>query len=249
MKTNFLFYFFIVCCCIQSYGQEPVPMDDLEQNLCQTLEDDIEVAIDGGDFRSTKVASFGQNLDAVLHLKESWKHPFNKLKRKIRIIESIDKQLRIFSWDTHRGGTWHDMQSYLQYKENGRINVQQLHLEEESYTDVIYYQVDNFEHKNGRIYLLSGFGTHGAGHHHKIMRAFQRQGDHLVELNQVFNGQDYLVIIAARKDRINLNFERDGLKITFDEFTNSENSPMGFAKATGKEITYAWNGKRFIHLK
>lgn len=246
MKTNILFYLLILCCSFHSYAQD---INEVELDLCKTLESDLEVAAESGDFNSTKVASFGQNLEVALSSKAAWKHPFYKLKRKIRITQSIDKQLRIFSWDTRQGGTWHDLRSYLQYKEKEVIKVQKLNLGGGGYTDVIYNQIDNFEHKNGRIYLLSGYGTHGAGHHHKIMRAFQRQGDQLVELDQVFNGQEYLVVIAARKDKISLNFEREGLKIIFDEFSDSENTLGGFAKASGKKITYAWNGERFIRFK
>ena len=249
MKKNILFCLILACCSIQSYAQEDLTeMAYLEQSLCQNRADDLELGVESGDFASTKVFSFGQNLESALSLKISWNYPFRELKKQIRIVASIDKQIRVFSWDTHRGGTWHDLESYLQYKEGTVVKVKPLHLEEEEYTDVIYYQIDNFEHKKGRIYLLSGFGTHGAGHHHKIMRAFRKEGDKLVELENVFNGEQYLTIIAPRSDKIKVAFERKGLIIRFNEFSSVNSVHDGFAQATGKEITYAWNGERFIQF-
>lgn len=241
------FYSMLFLCSFQSYAQTEPPIDSIEMSLVKLqreyqslIFDDYEVALIKGD-------SFSKGLIHCLERSNSLKHSFDSLKTQIKITTSIDKQLRIFSWDTEMGGTWHNFVSYLQYKTG---KVQQLHsgfeMEKGGYTDVIYYKIKNFEHKKGRIYLLFGFGTHGAGHHHKIVRAFRKEGNSLIELEKVFDGEQHLVIVAPRRNNINVNFERTGLKIVFDEFVYSED--IGFYEATEKKVTYAWNGNRFIRL-
>jgi hypothetical protein len=248
MKINVLFYFIVGFCSIQSQAQDLTEMEYLEQSLCQNRASDLDLATESGDFVSTKTFTFGQNLESALSLEASWTYPFRQLKKQIRIVESIDKRIRTFSWDTHRGGTWHELESYIQYKEGTVLKVQPLHLQDGGYTDVIYYQIDNFEHKKGRIYLLSGFGTHGGGHHHKIMRAFRKEGNQLIELKNAFNGEQYLTIIATRRDKIKVAFERNGLIIRFNEFSKLNSDHDGFSQAIGKEITYAWDGEQFIQF-
>lgn len=53
---------------------------------------------------------------------ESITYPFDSLKKKnIHIINSEDKLLRIYSWNTWKGGTMADFTNLLQYKSNGKV--------------------------------------------------------------------------------------------------------------------------------
>lgn len=53
---------------------------------------------------------------------ESITYPFDSLKKKnIHIINSEDKLLRIYSWNTWKGGTMVDFTNLLQYKSNGKV--------------------------------------------------------------------------------------------------------------------------------
>ncbi|MBL4650830.1 MAG: hypothetical protein JKY03_13950 [Aureispira sp.] len=177
MKIKLLLYNLFFFCSFQATSQHKSAIDSIELSLLQLHRDYLNIVFDDYEQAAIKADSFTKNLIACLKLDASLRHPFDSLKTQIRITPSIDKKLRIFSWNTDIGGTWHNFVSYLQYKEGNKIKVRPLHtsseMEKGGYTDVIYYNIQNFEHKKGRIYLLSGFGTHGAGHHHKIMRAFR----------------------------------------------------------------------------
>ena len=225
-------------------------MDSIELSLLQLHRDHQRLIFDDYEQAAIKADSFTKGLIHCLKLNASLRHPFDSLKTQIKITSSIDQRLRLFSWDTEMGGTWHSFVSYMQYNRRGKIQVRALHsgfeMEKGGYTDVIHYKINNFEHKKGRIYLLFGFGTHGAGHHHKIVRAFREEGKNLVELENIFDGEQHLVVVAPRRHNINLNFERTGLKIIFDEFVYSED--IDFFEKTKNKITYAWNGNKFIQL-
>lgn len=250
MKFHLFLYNILFLCSFQAYAQTEPSIDSIEMSLVELQREYRHLIFDDYEQAVLKGDSFTKNLIHCLKNNASLKHPFDSLKTEIRIISSIDKKLRVFSWDTEMGGTWHSFVSYLQYKGGNQLKVQQLHsgfeMEKGGYTDVIYYKIKNFEHKKGRIYLLFGFGTHGAGHHHKIVRAFRKEGNRLVELENVFDGEQQLVIVAPRRNNIGVEFERTGLKLIFDEFVYSDD--IGFSEATGMQITYAWNGHKFIRL-
>src|ERR1700748_451334 len=63
------------------------------------------------------------------------KYPFRKLidSNYCFIITSPDGNLRIYSWDTNRGGSWHDYNQIIQYRNGGSVFTQVLQYEEGVY--------------------------------------------------------------------------------------------------------------------
>ena len=63
----------------------------------------------------------------ILFDSNSFTYPFHDLKRngKFNIIQSPDKKLRVYSYEDF-GGTMKFYKSYIQYKRNGKIIVEQL---------------------------------------------------------------------------------------------------------------------------
>ena len=70
---------------------------------------------------------FDSLLQVCLNDSNSFTYPFHDLKRsgKFNIMQSPDKKLRVYSYEDF-GGTMKFYKSYIQYKRNGKIIVEQL---------------------------------------------------------------------------------------------------------------------------
>jgi hypothetical protein len=69
---------------------------------------------------------FGKEFTSVIsNNTNSLKHPFSLLLKKAycKIQSSIDSKFRIYSWDTHLGGTMHFYKSVYQWQSNGKVYV------------------------------------------------------------------------------------------------------------------------------
>lgn len=70
---------------------------------------------------------FDSLLQVCLNDSNSFTYPFHDLKRsgKFNIMQSPDKKLRVYSYEDF-GGTMKFYKSYIQYKRNGKIIIEQL---------------------------------------------------------------------------------------------------------------------------
>ena len=83
---------------------------------------------------------FDSLLQVCLNDSNSFTYPFHDLKRngKFNIMQSPDKKLRVYSYEDF-GGTMKFYKSYIQYKRNGKIIVEQLG---DSIYPSLYYQIE-----------------------------------------------------------------------------------------------------------
>lgn len=184
---------------------------------------------------------FRLKLLSAIRQNQSLTETFDSLSTRMNIIQSEDQKVRIFSWDEKAGGSWHDMAVYAQYQtSDGSIKAASLSSGKETstgeYTDVIIYEVYQIEINGLKYYLTMGWGTHGAGHHHRSVQIFHLQNDTLERCESCFQDLPYLAIEAPRSSKMNLQFDTTNLQLSHNEFVYNED--IGFYESTGKVITW-----------
>lgn len=229
--------------------QQVIKVAVIEENLLATRQQYLDSAYQHNDYSDSLANKFSSELMAILgSVGATFDHPFDSLKRKVSIQNSPDDLLRTYSWYHLIGeGTWHDIRSIAQYKTENGIDTLSLSSGKEwktgEPTGVTYTKIQILREGADEIYLLSGWGTYGGGHHHRIMRALQVQDNKLVNLAGLFNGERYLTVWAPRGNKISLIYDEKAQSITYDLFEKNED--IGFYRATGKQIRLTWNGKEF----
>ncbi|MEM8890180.1 MAG: hypothetical protein AAGD28_19555, partial [Bacteroidota bacterium] len=206
------FLFVFICFPKSLFAQEKeIDMEEREAYLLQIRNDFREIAFKHTERTYVLADSFNQELIKTLRLPESFGYAFDSLKTKIGIQASRDGNLKVYSWYHSYGGNWHDIRSFAQIKTNQGFAYEILHNGytegEKIFNDVSYGPIQSLLTKNGLIYLLRGWGTHGSGHNHLTMRAFWIRGGKLEECEGVFDGETYLVQEIPRGDKLDLAYD------------------------------------------
>jgi len=193
------------------------------------------------DLKYQLAIRFKDHLAKTLGKSESWNVDFDQLSKKVKIVQSNDKQLRIFSWDDLTGGTWHALSVLAQFvTAQGEVKVKALSEGDEgmtgAYTDVIISQIHEIEIGGQLHYLTIGRGTHGSGHHHALAQIFIIINNQLKACKQCFATNDHLAVVAPRSSKINLMFHPVEMKLSHNEFTY--NDETGLFKPTGKIVEW-----------
>ena len=240
--------FGLICVPISLFAQEKeIDMKEREAYLLQIRKDFREIAFKHTEQTYALADSFNQELIKTLSLPESFAYAFDSLSTKIGIQTSRDGNLKVYSWYHNYGGNWHDIRSFAQIKTNQGFIYQILHNGytegEKIFNDVSYGSIQSFLTKNGLIYLLRGWGTHGSGHHHLTIRAFRVGGGKLEECEGIFDGKTYLVQEIPRGDKLDLAYDPETNSINYSEYKMNEDE--GFYEPTGGKVTLKWDGKAF----
>src|SRR5688572_776482 len=204
------------------------------------------------DFRKMQAVAFDNNWDHFDSLIHSFKRrlkkelasgvgldcKFDSLSTEMRIVQSEDKLLRIFSWDELSGGTWHDMAAFAQYKtSSGAIGSKQLDSDREmelsQYSDIIISKIHMVKMRDKIFYLTIGWGTHGAGHHHMMAQIFSIEGNKLVKCVDCFDSGRDLIVVSGRAYDPDLKYDPVSKTISYNEFKEDEGNWM---MPTGKTI-------------
>ena len=166
----------------------------------------------------------------------------------ITIRQSRDKKIKFYSWDDLTGGTWHEINSFVQFKGTGnKILYKQLDTDKEmvegGYTDSEIYDVHEINEGLITYYLTFGWGTHGSGGQHQIVYLFKIDGDKLIQCKSFHNGKTQLAFEYSRSDKLNLKFDNATKTLSFDEFV--QNGEKQFAQKTGKRKTLKFSKGMF----
>ena len=158
----------------------------------------------------------------------------------ITIRQSTDKKIKFYSWDELTGGTWHAINSFVQFKGTGnKVLYKQLdtdkEMEDGGYTDSEIYQVHEIKEGSETYYLTFGWGTHGSGGQHQVVYLFRIEGDQLIKCKSFMNGETQLAFEYSRSDKLNLEFDNKIKTLSFDEFV--ENEEGEFARKSGNRKT------------
>lgn len=246
MKTK-LTILFVVITAFSFAAFAQTDMKTAEANLLQTLKKlrspDTETDM------SAIAIQFETTLTKLLKKKESWNYRFPELRKYIDIKRSSDKKIRTFSWDSRMGGSWHTLETLIQHETAKGLRVFSLQNkkalddeemeESEAYRDAVV--IDIYSFANG--YLLEGFGTHGSGHHHKVLMYYELKNDTLERKGIFENNQSIYVLLIPRRYDFDLLLDFESKTITHSEFVMD--NEIGFYMPTGKKVVLTFDGSTF----
>ncbi len=188
-----------------------------------------------------------KKIETVLEIPESFTYNFDSLSKYVTIIQSNDNKVKTFSWDELTGGSWHDMAVIVQFKtKTQKIKTQwidsDISEDVSGLTDAIQYEVNDIIIDNKVHYLCFGRGTYGSGHHHNSILIFSIENGTIQPCNSCIL-ENHTTIQAPRRDKINLNYDKEKQEISFNEF--KYNDDIGFFEATGKQIRLKFKNGKF----
>lgn len=184
----------LFCCLIKGDVQAQINFEQIEQQLLNS-------------YRVLETAHLEQNperqhifskklerqLMFALLQEGSYYYPFLSLQQHIRIVESPDKRIRVFSWDALGLDSWRSACSLIQYR--GVKNESYFHILSDgnqsirNYEDVFVQAIHLLEHPSGiTYYLLIGNGSHRTGQEHSTLRVFYFGHNQLLECTDCFEG-------------------------------------------------------------
>lgn len=190
-----------------------------------------------------------EKLIAFCKMDSSFYYPLDSLKKYSAFRVSADEKMRIVSWDLFSGGTWHDYASMANFDNQGKGGFLNLHdkncyMKDCEYEDVADYKIFDIQLNNQTNYLTFGYGTHGSGHHHKTVSILYFDGSELKQHSSFLDGKGVLNILSARRDKTDLKYDVESKTMSHKEFDFSYDT--GFAKATGKFLTYKLTNSGFV---
>jgi|GEM_PF-1970549 len=192
-------------------------------------------------------------LHQIFSKEGSFGYGFDSLARYVRIVTSANGKLRVISYDERTGGSRHDMAALLIISNDGRINAQWIdsnfedQLEEEpnyGTTDEIIFKLEEIIINQTTHYLCFGWGTYGGGHHHNSILVFKLEEGQVVWTPEIIP-ESYHKIFAARRDKIELEYDALEQTISFNEFKH-QNDLDGFVQPTGKKIFLKFVNGKFL---
>lgn len=217
---------------------------DLVQILQKLRSPDVETTI------VSVAEKFETTLKKLLKQEKSWSYTFPELRKYIDIKTSKDGLIRTFSWDSRMGGSWHDVRTLIQHQTTEGLRVSSLQnkkmldddegqAEDEMYRDAAIIDIYTFH--NG--YLFEGIGTHGSGHHHKVLLYYELVNDTLKRKDIFENNQSIYVLLIPRKYDFDLNVDVNTKTITHSEYKLDDD--IGFYLPTGKKVLLTFDGNTF----
>lgn len=259
MKGNIIFYAILFCLTLgcQSQNGDGVSLHEKDLQLVNIYEKYNENRHDygsqKGEARDTILNRFKKTLIKTLLSDKAASYPFDSLSNTIKVIGSKDKKLRIFSWDELSGGTRHIYNSVFQYNSGEKTFSGFLSLDDNSddgdvhYTDVIHFEIEDVDKG---LYLVKGYGTHGGGKDFYVYRLFSFKNGEISDCSNCFDGEDRLVFIKPRGNKVSPEYNKETKEITYPEMKPGfhEGEETGFEKPTGKVLKLKYKEGTFIKL-
>jgi hypothetical protein len=205
--------------------------------------------------------AFKEKLKTILSDRRTYEFPFDTLKKYITIVTSVDRKLRIFSWDERTGGSAHQMTGIAQFTPATRdedIQIADLENDDEEgqIDDVIYYEIHDIQADSYTYYITFGWGTFGGGTHFRMIRSFKIAGNNLDFNDRIFKYKgkpcNEIILLAPRVDTIYLRYITGRQTIEFDELCiPASDKAIGhyIARPTGRKVRLKFDGKRFKAFK
>jgi hypothetical protein len=192
--------------------------------------------------------AFKRNLIRYLSSPITLINSLDTLETLITIRQSPDKKVKFYSWDELTGGTWHEINSFVQFRSTGgKVLYRQLDTDKEmddgGYTDSEIYEVHEIKEGLVTYYLAFGWGTHGSGSQHQVVYLFKIDGDRFVKCEAFNDKETELVFEYPRSDKLNLEYDDVTKTLSFDDFISNENEQL--PRKSGKRTKLQFAKGRF----
>lgn len=217
------------------------------KHIDQTLSESYR-RLQNAEFKERFAPAFKNKFIEYLSSPAMFNNNLDSLETLIMIRQSPDRRIRFYSWDELTGGTWHEINSFVQYKGAGnKIMYTQLDTDKEAesggFTDCEIYSVDEIKDGKQVYYLAFGWGSHGGGNQHQVIYLFKIEGNKLVKCKAFNQGETELILQYPRSGKLDLQFDKEKRSISFDEFKIREGEL--FAEKTGIRKSLQFSGGIF----
>ena len=183
---------------------------------------------------------------------------FPALSKKMYIVTSPDKRLRIYSWDMESGGTMHDFASVFQYRgRSGKVHTWATP-DDETGAGSFYTQLFQVDAAAGPVYLANSSFIGSTSYHGQSIEAISIDGEKLKRRVKIFRtprglrdsisfNYDFFTVLDRRERPIKL-FYYDSAKrsLRFPIVIEDRKTPQG--RVTDRYITYRFNGSEFVKV-
>lgn len=184
---------------------------------------------------------------------ESITYPFDSLKNNnIHIVSSEDKLLRIYSWNTCKGGTMVDFVNLFQYKSNNKISTKitkdTVTNSEGEYTP-FYSQIFTLKNKRNTYYLCIYNGIYSSKDASQSIKIFKIKGNKLEDIKLLKTKNGFVSSIDLYFDFFSVvdRPERPLKLIKYDNEKKQIYIPIITDKGevTNSFLIYKYNGEYF----
>lgn len=238
--------FFVTACNSQNSKLQTKDAKQLDISL-KEMYDNFSENKYNYDVRDSILNNFRTQLLSVLLDQSTRDYSFAELSKSIKVIESSDKKLKLFSWDEYNGGTWHIYNSAYQYTDINKMLAGSLVVDDLDnskkpffFTDINYFQL--YQPDNDH-YLALGYGTHGQGYEFYTMRLLSFVDGEIQDCKACFNGEDRLVLYKSRGTKGIIEYDSSSKTIRYPEQIEDENT--GFMKSNGNITILNYNNGIF----
>lgn len=186
------------------------------------------------------------------------KYRFPDLREKVSIKTASDNGLRIYSWDTHQGGTMHFYGVVYQFAGVEGVYSQSSFWDEGDPAGSIL-DVSSIKTRTGTVYLATFMAILSTSYRGQTMHAYQVDGNTLSEGVKIFRTKsgpvsslgfsyDFFSVVNNPSPREELfNFNPRTREISFPVVIESEEVPQG--KVTKRRIVYKFDGEFFRRIR
>ena len=232
---------------------------EIERDLKQAYQKILSARFEEDDYYFEKVDSLNVKFRDMLSeytslYPETLVYPFDSLKEsKIDIVNSEDGLLRIYSWDTWAGGTFHFFENVFQYRSEGKV-FSKVYFDIPSNDQVIYIpfysQIFSLKTKNKIYYLAINNGIYSAKDASQSIQIFAIENNEIndrVELIQTKEGMVNSIGVMFDFFSIVNRQERPFQLIKYDPKSKIIYIPIVLddGKVTDQYNVYQFNGKYF----
>ncbi|HEY1032841.1 MAG TPA: hypothetical protein VGD89_13785 [Flavipsychrobacter sp.] len=259
MKALIRICILLLLATVNGYGQK-VSMQKIEKELVtayKKITDERDSEERNYDSLTKYNYDFAQQLSKYIsEVSPSLNYEFDSLKRAgVHLVTSDDDLFRIYSWNTHMGGTMEDFAAAYQYRFKNKVYAMQVvdtSLPEGERYIPFYSQLFTLKAGQATYYLAVYNGIYSTKDAEQGVRAFSINNGKLVDAN----------IIRTKDMRNSISFyfdffsvvdrpERPLKLIKYDGKTKTLYIPIvqEDGQVTGKFITYRFNGKYFERVK
>ncbi len=182
---------------------------------------------------------------------------FQELKDFLKIVTSSDGRFRIYSWDTHSGGTMHFYENVFQYiGRDGKVHAKGN--SEEGNANGFFTEISSLQTRTGKIYLATSTSVLSTSLRGQTILLFRIGKKTLSNPKMIktrsgmtdsigFSYDFFSVVDRSKRPNRLFEYDEKTRKIKFPVVI--ENKKFRQGEVTKRKITYWFNGKYFVKVR